>query len=347
MLNREPTRSPASSDDELFGVAEVVRMFATVFDLEEIDPDADFFAMGGDSLLGEMLIAEIERTVGVSLSISVLMEAPTPRALADEIVQASRRRSGSNLVKASAEGEGPTIFCIHGLDGESFFPHRLNQQLAQHRPLYGFRAFGLEPGEVPQTSVEAMAASYLAAATQAQPNGPYILLGHCAIGAMVAWEMVQMLNAAGKDVAGLILIDPAISEERAPFLHKSGLALELALTKGQRRVAEVAAKATDDPEATAQVRKELVKETTSAATGCYVPKPLACPTLFICNTSLEAGLFNPRFGYQRLLSNMEVVVINASHNDLFWSPLPFGLMTTKIRQFLDRIAPLAPAAGQS
>jgi hypothetical protein len=53
--------------------------------LAQVGIDENFFMLGGHSLLGTQLIAQIAATFGVSLSLRMLFNAPTVRELAAEI----------------------------------------------------------------------------------------------------------------------------------------------------------------------------------------------------------------------------------------------------------------------
>ena len=135
-------------------------MFAEVFALESVAIDDDFFPMGGDSLLGAALTRAIEKRFGLILSISMLLEAPTPRALATAILEKNVQRVAPCLVRIADGGAPPAIFSVHGTGGKSMAPLRLSNTIGQH-PFYAFRAIGLEQGEQILTSVEAMATTYL------------------------------------------------------------------------------------------------------------------------------------------------------------------------------------------
>ena len=50
----------------------------------------DFFDLGGDSLLAAALVSASEETCGRSLAPSVLLEAPTVRALAAALLREAR-----------------------------------------------------------------------------------------------------------------------------------------------------------------------------------------------------------------------------------------------------------------
>ncbi len=288
----------------------VAALFAALFELDSVGPNDDFFRLGGESLLADELMAAVERRFGLVLSASVLVEAPTPAALAAVIGAADKRRDWP-LFTVRETGKGPPLYCLHGSDGASPTAQRLATALGAGQPVYGLRAIGLEDGERPLVTVEAMARRYLAAiAAEAPPDGPCHLLGHCA-GASVAYEMARQLLRRGQQVA-LVLIDPEI-EERAPFLYQSRLDLlrrRLRLGRRARRLLRsLPATLTGDE------RRRAVRRAIDLATARYRPRPLACPTLFITSPERRV-LLDPRRGYPRLLRNGRFVEVEATHKGL-------------------------------
>lgn len=64
------------------GVSDI---FGRVLEVGEVGAEADFFALGGDSLLATRVLSAVARTYGVELSFDDFAMAPTPAALAQRI----------------------------------------------------------------------------------------------------------------------------------------------------------------------------------------------------------------------------------------------------------------------
>jgi thioesterase domain-containing protein len=80
----------------------------------------------------------------------------------------------------------------------------------------GIRARGVVRGEVPHTSIDAMATDYLRAIKERQPDGPYYLCGYSS-GGLVAFEIARRLSESG-DAVGLVgLFDTTMSPVRWPL----------------------------------------------------------------------------------------------------------------------------------
>jgi acyl carrier protein len=332
-LNRQGDQNTISEPEIDYDLVTVARAIASVLELKSpVAPDDDFFHLGGDSLAAAALMVEIEREYGVHMSIAVLSEASTPRALASAIVAArDERRVGSALVSAKVTGNGTPLFCVHGLRGESTFPLRLSRAMKGDRPVYGFRALGLEANERPLSSVEAMATLYLATAKSVQPTGPYLISGHCH-GALVAYEMAQQLAAAGEALAGVILLDPPINPRFAPFMYKSGPALAGGHRILTSRAANVEAMFANGRPITIEHRRAGVEELVGTAVARYVPAPLQGQAMLICSRDRKETLGAV---YLPLLSQCDFVVIDTIHKGLFTEHL--ADLADNIDRFADRV----------
>ena len=92
ILQMTVTAKPPS-DDKLTRSAEVMAgLFAGVFERESVAVDDDFFELGGDSLAGAALMAAVEKHFGCVLSMTKLLEAPTPRELAQAVLALNASR---------------------------------------------------------------------------------------------------------------------------------------------------------------------------------------------------------------------------------------------------------------
>ncbi|NES24812.1 MAG: non-ribosomal peptide synthetase, partial [Symploca sp. SIO3E6] len=103
--------------------------------------------------------------------------------------------------------------------------------LGKNRPFYGLQSVGLYGNEKPVSTIEEMAATYIQALQEIQPNSPYYL-GGWSMGGVVAWEMAQQLQAAGQEVALLALIDSYAPRKSELELDETSLANSLAADLG-------------------------------------------------------------------------------------------------------------------
>ena len=87
--------------------------------------------------------------------------------------------------------------------------HALARHLGSDQPVYGIRARGLYGDEDLPSRLEDMAADYVAAIREVQPEGPYHL-GGWSLGGVFALEMAQQLLEQGQAIGLLAFLDTTI-----------------------------------------------------------------------------------------------------------------------------------------
>jgi amino acid adenylation domain-containing protein len=210
---REGPREFVAPRDET--ESELVRIWESVLKVPRpFGVRDEFFGLGGHSFAAVQVISRIRTQFGKSLSLSVLLEGCTVENLAERL----RRADGpawSPLV-AIEKGEGMPCFFVHPAGGSVLCYRELAGLLGS--PFYGFQAAGLDGQAPPQADAVAMADQYVRELQRVQPHGPY-LIGGWSSGGVIALEMVRKLEAAGAQVARLVVLDcPAPLQPHAPDL---------------------------------------------------------------------------------------------------------------------------------
>lgn len=185
----------------------VTEVFARVLELDALGPDDDFFAVGGDSLAAEALLAAVNSELGVAddvLTTTTLSQASTPRAFA-AAVRGGRRVAGDTIPLRESGSRRP-LFVIAGAGGIGIAFRALADRIDPEVPVHALQAHGMESRGVPDWSVERTARRYLAEIRRVQPRGPYRLSGH-SFGGLVALEMAIQLRRAGEHAELLVVID--------------------------------------------------------------------------------------------------------------------------------------------
>ncbi|WP_420076537.1 amino acid adenylation domain-containing protein [Streptomyces sp. JL3001] len=206
-----PPRTPAEK-----ALADV---FCEVLGLPQVDADADFFTLGGDSLRSVRIVSRAEKA-GLTLSLSDVFTHRTVSALATA-AESTSESDGEALVPVlpiRPTGTLAPLFCVHGGVGFGLPFAELAAHLDTERPVYALQSDGVTaaPGswDRPQ-DVPALAATYVERVRQVQPQGPYHLLGW-SFGGLVAHEMAVRLQEAGEKVDFLAALDVAPVEPDDP-----------------------------------------------------------------------------------------------------------------------------------
>ena len=225
-------------------VATIRGIWVDLLGVTEIGEDDDFFEVGGHSLIAIRLMSRIHKELGVRFQLATIFDAPTIGALAakvlelrpdldDELAAAAVAATATvlpsetaasatpvappltaaavikpahqSLVTISPVGDKAPMFIVHGAGGNILFLWSLARALAGSRPIYGFQAHGVDGSDMPDATVEEMAARYVAE-LRAKHQGPYLLGGYSG-GGIVTFEMVRQLEELGEEVTFLVLFD--------------------------------------------------------------------------------------------------------------------------------------------
>lgn len=182
------------------------RMWETITGVKPVGVDDDFFALGGDSLGAAELFVQLERLTGRRMPLSTILRAPTVARLTQFVRADPGYTCAWHLTTLREGGTGEPLFFVHGLRGGVVFLRELVEALEPNRPCLAFEADGRFDGEFGASSLEDLAAAYIALLRAAQPRGPYHICGYSA-GGLIAFEIARQLAAAGERIALLGVID--------------------------------------------------------------------------------------------------------------------------------------------
>ncbi|MEZ2236929.1 amino acid adenylation domain-containing protein [Microcoleus sp.] len=184
----------------------LAQIWAATLNRDRVGIRDNFFDLGGDSLLAVRLIDRINQQFQRDLPLSSLFLNPTVELLANTLSLGKNSLTNSPLVAINSQGSKPPFFCVHPIFGVVFPYYKLAAELGRDQPFYALQPRGIEGECSPLTSIEDMAAFYIAAVREVQPQGPYFL-GGWSFGGLVAFEMAQQLQKAGDTVALLAILD--------------------------------------------------------------------------------------------------------------------------------------------
>ncbi|BDA68765.1 hypothetical protein CAL7716_029310 [Calothrix sp. PCC 7716] len=188
----------------------LVKLWENLLNTSPVGVTDNFFDLGGHSFLAVRLMSQIYDKFGHNLPLSTLFENPTIEKLTTIVSQPFRESSSSPLVAINSSGDKIPFFCIHGAGGNISPYFNISRRLGEDYPFYALEDT-LEQNKPEIISVEETASRYLQEIRKVQPDGLYLLGGHC-YGGVLAFEMAQQLQKEGDTVGLLVIIDAILPE---------------------------------------------------------------------------------------------------------------------------------------
>jgi hypothetical protein len=183
----------------------------------DLEPDSNFFEVGGTSLTVFTVVNRLRDTLALDrarLSDHSIYDHPTVRELAAYLdhVRSGGAPAGtaSPAVAVTLKQGDPRLaplFVIASSGGTLGAYDRLSKALRTERAVVGLRDPFVWGGREPAMSFRDWISIYLAAMLQRQPAGPYYVCAFSSAGAF-GYEIARRLRDSGREVAQLILIDP-------------------------------------------------------------------------------------------------------------------------------------------
>jgi amino acid adenylation domain-containing protein len=354
---------------------QLVRIWEELLQVQPINPTDNFFDLGGHSLLAVRLFARIDEVFDTNLHITSLFQGATVQELAHLIRQQAGLKAWPSLVEIQPRRrkEDLPFYCVHGITGDVFWYGHLARYVGKTVSFYGIQSRGLDGILNPLTKIEDMAERYVEEICAFQPEGPYLLGGYSS-GGNLAFEMAQQLQARGREVALLLIIDDVPSNSDyfrlswkprflVDLLRSARYRLQdvFDLTPGEfltriGRKAKVAGKQisilidSPDTQDLAYTAEDLIDdakelpdhvrgiiELNYRAVESYLPKPyLGRITLLRAAGERIFTSHDPEMGWGKLASGgVEVEVLPGSHLGIFREPY-IRFLAERVRDHIER-----------
>lgn len=194
-------------------------LWQKVLQMTNVDPNDDFFEIGGHSLLAVELISLIEKEFKIDLPLSILFEYPTIQSIAsqvDKLVNEDKKSDLGCLVKIKEGNPDKALYFIHGVGLNPMEINTLNQYLDENQTVWGLQSPAIVDSTIaPITSLEEIASIYINQIKSAGLTGPFNLMGN-SIGGIIAFEMARQLIKSGDKVSFLGMIDTVAFQPESP-----------------------------------------------------------------------------------------------------------------------------------
>ncbi|MGA4607269.1 amino acid adenylation domain-containing protein [Pseudoalteromonas maricaloris] len=226
-------------------------IWAELFNLpaNKLSTTANFFDLGGHSLMAAILISKVNKALGSFLTVKDIFQYQTVKDMGTCIEHGKWTAETDNHIVLLKEGnkEALPLFLIHPVGGSCYPYRQLTRGLRYEGMIYGIQALGDE------STIESMAEKYVAEIAERQPQGKCLLAGW-SMGGVVAFEVAQQLIKKGREVEKLVLIESFCPESNTAsvdpmkftdpkkvlsiFISELGIDITDVLESGKERLAE-------------------------------------------------------------------------------------------------------------
>ena len=201
---------------------QLVQVWSTVLERQEIGIHDNFFDFGGHSLLAIKLLNNIQEVFEQQLSLSSLFQNPTIAQLAEQLCNHQVQQSNPNLLLLQTQGDRTPLFFLPGANGHGFYFRDLAINLGNEHPVYGLETPGRDGLSPLPESVADHASQLIDLLRQKQGKSPYILAGYSS-GCAVAFEIASQLEQQGEKVSLLAILDAGLVSNSEYFTDRAEL----------------------------------------------------------------------------------------------------------------------------
>lgn len=339
----------------------LLAVWRAVLEKPDLGPDDDFFLAGGESLTAVTLFTQMEQAFGAMPPLSSLLEYPTARRMAARLDYLKASHGTQAILPLRATGRRPPLIMCHAAHSNVLFLRRMLPILDDEQPLYAIRGRGLEEGEIAHHDIESMAVDYIKEIKRIRPTGPYILGGACA-GGYPAFEIARQLTEAGDKVLGVILIDPDVHPNTAPWFHwddpnklsvrawsvvlRYWWAARRRLVFMRRRLEKKPPNRREPFETGVNRERQIaIRVGLIDALKIYRPRPFDGDIYMLCCARSKAYLIDMKHGWETLARHVQYFVAGQEHEDLFHEALPsLAIALNKALNIMLKEAPVNKAA---
>lgn len=309
------------------------KIWEEILAIKDISLNSNFFDSGGSSLLAIRLVTAIEKRFGLSLPVLAVFKFPVLADLAGLLRKNDTAFHFSSVKIIKKTGSKTPVFFIAGTEENT--RAYMDQDLADH-PFYtvtifahktvGDRIISMDIWEIARRNIHEI--------LQAEPSGPYIIIGFCRY-AIVAYEIAIQLSSMGKTVEKLVFIDEFWQKkghERPRDLHpapsapKTGLGnivrgvlpkakekiqkMLLSLHEQRQKLYKAAGRSIPE-----DLQFRLMESAFWKAYDAYIPLPYHGDAL-VLDTLKWKEEFDPKLRTY-IQGDLKRVVVNATHQDWF------------------------------
>ncbi|NNE95749.1 MAG: amino acid adenylation domain-containing protein [Acidimicrobiales bacterium] len=347
----------ATTDDQ----QRMLAVWRNVLEQPDLQPDDNFFDVGGHSMLAMSLVSRIKTELDLIVGLSQLLESGTARSLADALSASTDHDVGFDSEPAPPrylvcmrpyDPSLDNLFVIHGAGGDVLTFRALGAELEGELNVIGVQSAGVDGVSPMHTGRSQMVEEYLEEIRNLQPEGPYLLAGF-STGGVIGSAMAERLQSAGADVTALILFDtyhPAVEPRPIParehlgqVLRRPAYLVERVWGRISARRDRIARERALAPEATGpvpfEVRKWQITANNIELWQDYAPPPITVPLVVASAEGVAdiwEGMVTPDRGWAATAADLRIVAVPGEHMTLL-EPQFAPTLVRRLRPVLDSL----------
>jgi amino acid adenylation domain-containing protein len=311
----------------------LANIWIEILGLEQVGIHNNFFELGGNSLLGAQMFAEVKKVFNVTVPLASLYEGPTVAKLAEILLEQKWSTPYNSLIPLQPNGSMPPLFAIHYFN---YGP--LAHYLGEDQPIYGLH-YGIatkttESDSTLPDQLEDLAAHYLQEMQAIHPQGPYRLMGF-SFGGVIAFEVAQQLVAKGEKVDLLVMFDTfAPGLEPLPLLQQSLRSRHLLYSARKAGLLKTFRKAKD--RVFGGFSKPIQKSSNEPYP--YLPQTYSGNVvLFNAIDKFSSYKFPPDLGWRKFVAGeLEIHNISGDHSSLLEEP-HVQILAETLKKCIDKV----------
>ena len=216
LASRQPAATAAAGEAPCDLLQQrVAAVIADVLGLDAVAADADFFALGGDSLSVLRLLGRLADDLGADIGLAEAFGRPTASGLADLIAGEGRDRPDdfAEVLTLRTGGDRPPLFLLPPAGGLGWCYTGLLTDLPSDLGVHTIQAPGTGAGfPEPVDDLTALAERQLAAIRTVVGDGPFHVAGW-SLGGMAAHAVAALARGDGQQVGSVTLLDAYPAEQ--------------------------------------------------------------------------------------------------------------------------------------
>ena len=188
----------------------LITIWEKTLQISGIGRNHDIFKIGGNSINSLKIISSIQKEFAIELSLGDLFLNPILSDLAENIRREEEFSKLECVVRLNQiSKDKPNFFILHTIDGHVFGYKEFAKLLEKDFNIYGVQAKGIAKECLLPNNMQELIAYYLYEIKKIQPEGPYLMGGHC-FGNFFGYDLARLMEDNGDEIKTFIMFDEQV-----------------------------------------------------------------------------------------------------------------------------------------